>query len=212
MGMRICIIGASAGVGLQCVYVALERGHRVITLSRSLATLPDHQALTRIQGDATKSDDLCRAVADADAILVCLGTGLSTRPTSLYSDFGRALSIIEPEIRQTPVLVLTGFGADESGQYHGLLMGLMFRFILKDVYADKTRLEQMITASRLNWMLIRPGRLTNGRSTGPARVQVDYHRGMKVGSIPRRTVAEFMVTQAEAPTYLLQKPALSARN
>lgn len=55
MGMRICIIGSSAGIGLQCVHVALERGHRVITLSRSLATLPDHPALTRIQGTATQS-------------------------------------------------------------------------------------------------------------------------------------------------------------
>ena len=59
-------------------------------------------------------------------------------------------------------------------------------------------------------MLVRPGRLTNGPSKGPAKVQVDYRPGMKVGSIPRRTVAEFIVTQAEAPTYLLQKPALSA--
>jgi hypothetical protein len=99
-----------------------------------------------------------------------------------------------------------------KGQYHGLMMGLVFQFILKDVYADKTRLEQMITASSLNWMLVRPGRLTNGPSTGPAKVQADYRPGMKVGSIPRRTVAEFMVTQAEAPTCLLQKPALSARH
>lgn len=211
MGKNICVIGASAGVGLQCVRVALSRGHRVVTLSRRVDSLPDDPALKCIQGSATKVDDLRRAVAGADAVLVCLGTGMSAKATTLYSDFGRALREIETELGDTPVIVLTGFGAGESGSYHSLLMGLLFRFVLKDVYIDKTRLEQMVEASPLNWMLVRPGLLTNGPSTGPARVQVDYRLGMKVGSIPRQTVAEFMVGQAEAPSYLRQRPALSAR-
>ena len=211
MSKTICVIGASAGVGLHCVRVALTRGHRVVTLSRSVDSLPDDPALTRIQGSATNVETLRRAVAGADAVLVCLGTGMSTKATTLYSDFGRALGEIETELADTPLIVLTGFGAGESGQYHGLLMGLLFRFVLKEVYVDKTRLEQKVEASRLDWMLVRPGRLTDGASSGPARVQVDYRRGMKVGSIPRQTLAEFMVDQAEAPAYLKRRPALSAR-
>lgn len=210
MVKRLSIIGASAGVGRQCVQVALERGHHVLTLSRTLDALPEHAAITRIQGSVTRPDDLRRAVANAEAILVCLGTGTSTQPTTLYSDFGRALLEIRTEVGDTPVLILTGFGASESGDYHGPLMGLLFRFVLKDVYADKTRLEQMIERSCLNWMFIRPGLLTNGPS-GPIKVQVEYRKGLRVGRIPRRSVAEFMVNQAEAPTYMRQKPALSAR-
>ncbi|WP_300454917.1 NAD(P)-dependent oxidoreductase [Accumulibacter sp.] len=185
-------------------------GHQVLALSRGPDALPKGAAITRIRSSATRTDDLQRAVDGAEAILVCLGTGMSTKPTTLYSDFGRALLEIQPEIGDTPVLVLTGFGASESGIYHGPLMGLLFRFVLKEVYEDKTRLEQMIEQSRLNWMFIRPGLLTNGPS-GPFRVHVKYHKGLKVGRIPRRSVAEFMVSQAEAPTYMRQKPALSAR-
>jgi len=69
----------------------------------------------------------------------------------------------------------------------------------------------MIEGSSLNWMLVRPGLLTNGDAPRPARVQVDYRRGMKVGSVSRLAVARFMVEQAEQPGFLQRKPALSAR-
>lgn len=211
MTKRICIIGASAGVGLECVRVALERGHCVVSLSRNVASLPRHPLLEIVQGNAKQVDDLRRATAGADAVLVCLGTGMSTRPTTLYTDFGAALIQLEDAMGDTPVLVLTGFGAGESAQYHGFWMGLLFRFMLKAVYDNKTALERMVTASRLNWMLVRPGVLTSGPSTGAAHVQTEYAKGMRVGRIPRRTVAEFMVGQAEAPTLMKTMPALSAR-
>lgn len=211
MDKQICVIGASAGVGLQCVHTALARGHRVVTLSRRVDSLPENPGLTRIQGSATQVADLRRAVKGADAVLVCLGTGMSAKATTLYSDFGRVLGEIEDELGTTPVIILTGFGAGESGQYHSLLMGLLFRFVLKEVYIDKTRLEQIVEKSRLNWMLVRPGLLTNRPSTGPARIQLDYRQGMQVGSIPRQTVAKFMIDQAETPLYLHQRPALSER-
>ena len=214
MTKRLAIVGASAGVGLECVKVALARGHEVSALSRSPVPVPDHAALARIQGSATRPEDMRRAVAGADAILVCLGVGRtlsSLGPTTLFSDFGRVLLQMQDQLGQTPVLVLSGFGAGESAQYHGLVASMMFKLVLGRVYEDKTALERQIEGSKLNWMLVRPGVLTDGPSTSPARAQTDYRSGMKVGSISRRTVAEFMVTQAEQPTMMHSKPALSAR-
>ena len=212
MSKRLAIIGASAGVGLECVRVALERGHHVTTLSRSPVPVPEHVALTRVQGSATLAADLRRALAGADAVLVCLGVGRklsSLGPTALFSDFGRELLRMQGELGETPVLVLSGFGAGES--YLPPVASLMFKLVLARVYRDKTALEQQIEASRLRWVLVRPGVLTDGPSTRPARAQTDYLPGMKVGSISRRTVAEFMVEQAEQPGMIGLKPALSAR-
>ncbi|MCA0177948.1 MAG: NAD(P)H-binding protein [Proteobacteria bacterium] len=209
--MNITIIGASAGVGLACTTEALARGHQVTTLSRRVDTLPAHPALTVRQGSATQADDLRAAITGANAVLVTLGTGSSIKPTTLYTDFATALLEARDALGDAPLIVLTGFGASESAAYHGWLTSLLFRLFLKDVYADKSVMEGRLVASDLNWMLVRPGVLTNGAPSGPPRVQTDYVQGMKVGSIPRRTVARFMVAQAEQPTYLHQKPALSAR-
>lgn len=211
MSKVISIIGASAGVGLLCVHEALARGHRVVSLSRSTASLPSHPALQVVQGSATSRDDLGQAMQAADAVLVTLGTGMDRRPTTLYSDFGTALLTLQPMLGSIPVQILTGFGAGDSAAYQGWLARTMFRLLLREVYADKTRLEDMVQASQLNWSLVRPGLLRNGGHAGMPLIQADYRPGMKVGAVSRQAVAHFLVSQAEQPGYQYRKPALSDR-
>lgn len=207
----ISIIGASAGVGALCVSLALQRGHRVRTLSRRVEGLPTHPALQAVQGSATEPPDLLRAVQGADAIVVALGTGMDRKPTTLYSDFGRVLLQLQPELGRTPIQILTGFGAGDSAAFQGPVARLLFRLLLRAVYADKTTLEDLVQASTLNWSLVRPGLLTNARATEPAHVQVHYRPGMKVGAVSRTAVARFLIDQAEQPSFQYRKPALSAR-
>jgi uncharacterized protein YbjT (DUF2867 family) len=79
------------------------------------------------------------------------------------------------------------------------------------VYRDKSVMEQMITQSTLRWIIVRPGMLSNGDLTEQYRVQTELVKGMRVGSIRRADVADFMVKQAESPTCLMAYPALSHR-
>lgn len=209
--MIISIIGASVGVGSHCVRLALERGHRVRSLSRRVDALPEHPALEVVQGDATDVGDLRRATQGADAIVVTLGTGMDRKPTTLYTDFGRALLQLQAQLGQTPIQILTGFGAGDSAAYQGPLARFLFRLLLRAVYENKTALEEMVLQSTLNWSLVRPGMLTNASTPGPAHVQVDYRPGMTVGAVSRRAVARFLIDQAEHPTCEKRKPALSAR-
>lgn len=211
MSMTISIIGASAGVGALCVRMALERGHRVKTLSRRIDGLPRHPALEVVQGSAANAPDLRRAVQGTDAVVVTLGTGMDRKPTTLYTDFGCALLQLQPALGQTPIQILTGFGAGDSAAYQGPLAKLLFRLLLRAVYENKTALEDMVQASPLNWSFVRPGMLTNASTSAAAHVQVDYRPGMKVGSVSREAVARFLIGQAERPTCQRRKPALSAR-
>lgn len=208
--MHIAIIGASAGVGLACVERALDRGHQVSALSRSTAHYPQHPNLSIIKGSATNVDDLQKATKSAEAVLVTLGTGKSTKATTLYTDTAKALIQLQQITNtQIPFIILTGFGAGESGHYHTFIMNLVFRFILKDVYANKTAMEQLIAASAIKWEFVRPGLLSNKPLSEKYRVETRYYQGMAISSIARNDVADFMVKQAETPTLLGQYVALS---
>lgn len=208
--MNIAIIGASAGVGLQCVERALARGHQVLTLSRSTDSLPKHQNLTSVKGSATNLSDLKPVIAQADAVIVALGTAKSTKATTLYTDFAATLIQAQKELNtKIPFLIVTGFGAGESGKYHGFLMKLVFKFVLKAVYENKTAMEEMISRSSINWEFVRPGLLTSNPLSEQYRVEPSYYQGMKIGSISRSDVADFLVKQAENPTLLKSYPALS---
>jgi putative NADH-flavin reductase len=207
--MKIAVLGASSGIGLQCTRLALERGHQVTALSRRIVPLPDHSKLRRVRGSAITPNDIRAAVEGAEAILVTLGVK-SPFATTLFSDSARILLQVIKETGSSPTLiVLTGFGAGDSWDYNSFPMKLMFTLLLKKVYEDKSEQERVIAGGYPRWEIVRPGRLTNGAMTGRYRVLDELAKGMTVGAISRSDVAHFMVAQAEHPTYLGKYPALS---
>lgn len=208
--MNITVIGASAGVGLETVKRALERNHKVTTLSRSAIQLPENQNLISLKGNALNQEDLKKSIENADAVIVALGTGKSMKPTTLYSDFAKILTVVSAEKKNIPYVVLTGFGAGNSWDFQpNLLMKLFFKYLLKDVYADKTKMEEIISKSDINWTIVRPGLLKDKPVTEKYKVETELFKGVKVGSINRSDVADFMVKEAENQKYKKQYPAVS---
>jgi putative NADH-flavin reductase len=80
--------------------------------------------------------------------------------------------------------------------------------ILPSYFWDKTRQELLIAQSRLSWIIVRPGALTNGARKGT------YRHGANVGSflwtvrISRADVADFMLNQLTDDTYLRAAPGV----
>lgn len=208
--MNITIIGASAGVGLETVKRALDRKHNVTTLSRSEINLPSNSNLAMLKGSATNKDILKKVIEKAEAVIVALGTGKSMKPTTLYSDFAKLLVEVQAETNtQIPFILVTGFGAGESEQYNGFIMKLFFKFLLKDVYADKTKMEEIIINSKLKWEIVRPGLLKDKALTEKYRIENKLFKGINIGSINRSDVADFLVKQAEKPTEINKYVSLS---
>lgn len=208
--MNITVIGASAGVGMATVKRALQRGHTVTTLSRSAINLPDAGGLISIRGNAMDKDVLKKCFEKTDAVIVTLGTGKSKKATTLFSDFAKALVAVQQQAGlQIPFIILTGFGAGESKKYLSLLTKPVFRWVLQDIYADKSVMEEAIASSTMNWIIVRPGLLKNKPLTEKYRVETSLFKGMRIGAINRADVANYMVKQAEHPTDIHLYPALS---
>ena len=210
MQKRITIIGATAGVGLLCVQQALDKGHQLVTLSRSTDTLPKHANLIALQGSATRKDDVIKAIQHAEAVIVAIGTGKSMKATTLYTDAAQAIIAAQQETQMTaPFIILTGFGAGDSPQYQNLFVRIVMKLMLNAVYKNKTQMEQMIAASTIKWEFVRPGLLTDSPLTGKYRAVTEYNKNMKIDKISRADVAHYLISQAENPTELGKYPALS---
>jgi len=208
--MNLTIIGASAGVGLEAVKRALQRNHTVTTLSRSEINIPSNPNLTTLKGSATNKEDLKKSIENADAVIVALGTGASMKATTLYSDFAKLLVEVQKETNtKIPFIVLTGFGAGDSGPYNGFIAKIFFALMLKAVYQDKTKMEEIITSSSINWEIVRPGMLKDKPLTEKYRVETKLFKGINIGGINRADVADFLVKQAENPTEISKYVSLS---
>ena len=210
--MNITIIGASAGIGLETVKRGLNRNHTITTLSRSEIKIEKNNSLKMILGDATHKADLLKSIQNTEAIIVTLGTSKNMKTTTLFSDFAKLIVEIHRENKiNVPFIFVTGFGAGESKNYVPWLVKMFLKYMLKDVYADKTKMEEIITASDLNWTVVRPGRLLDKELTEKYRVENKLFKGINIGGINRADVADFLIKQAENQTALKKYIGISEK-
>ena len=210
--MNITIIGASGGIGLETVKRGLNRQHTITTLSRSKIEIEENKSLNRLLGDATNKADLLKSIQNAEALIVTLGTGKNMKPTTLFSDFAKLIVEIHKENKiDIPLIFVTGFGAGESKNYVPWLVKMFLKYLLKDVYADKTKMEEIITHTDLNWTVVRPGRLLDKELTEKYRVENKLFKGINIGGINRADVADFLIKQAENQTQLKKYIGLSEK-
>jgi putative NADH-flavin reductase len=208
--MRVLVIGASKGIGLETTRQALEAGHRVRALARSAAamTLADPQ-LEKVRGDALNSQDVEAALAEVDVVIQTLGVqvGDMFRPVHLFSDATRVLIAAMKARGVKRLICVTGFGAGDSRASISLLQRLPFQVIFGRAYDDKSLQERLIKESGLDWTIVRPGVLTSGPRTGCYQVLAEA-RQWRNGIISRADVAAFLVRQIGDGSYIRKSPVL----
>ena len=71
---KILVVGATGGTGRATIDALVRQGHRVTAFSRHAESLEiDSDQVTLLNGDATKPEDVERAVAGHDAVIITLG-------------------------------------------------------------------------------------------------------------------------------------------
>jgi len=201
---RVLIIGATGGTGRQLLAQALEQGRMVTALVRNPEKLTvTHPHLIVTRGDVLDYGTVEKAVQGQDAVICALGHRRYFHPTRILSDGTRnILAAMEAHgVRRFVCETSLGIG-DSAGR-----LGLYYTFfvipvILPFYFWDKTRQERAIASSKAEWVIVRPGVLTNGARRGAVR------HGRSVGGllasvrISRADVAHFMLQQLADDAYL----------
>lgn len=204
----LIVFGASGGTGAAVVRLALRRGHAVSAFVRSPAGLTDRPAGLRvIEGDVFDAGAVARALPGHDAVVSALGTR-PWRHTDVCSVGTRHIVAGMPAAGIRRIVVVSSIGAGETGASAGAAIKLAARTVLKRALADKTVMEDELRASGLDWVIVRPTLLSNGKPDGPVRAATDGSIGG--GSIARAAVAEFVLAQLTADTWLRRAPVITS--
>jgi nucleoside-diphosphate-sugar epimerase len=161
---RVLIVGATGGTGRQLVAQALERGYAVTVLVRNPSKLHvEHPQLKTIQGDVLDSTSVEAAVRGQDAVISALGHKRFFYPTRILSEGTRNLLRAMEAHGVRRLVCSTALGLGNSVGRMGLLYTLaIIPVILPFYFWDKTHQERLIAASTVEWIIVRPGALTNG--------------------------------------------------
>ena len=208
--MRLVIIGATGSTGQQLVTQALDRGHQVTALARRPDRVEQrHERLNVVRGDVLDYASVEDAVRGQDAVFSALGHKRWIGPSHILSEGTRNVIRAMEKHGIRRLVCETSLGLGESRGRLGIYYTFfVIPFILPFYFWDKRRQESVIRASTLDWIIVRPGALTNGPKRGACR------HGARVGSwlwtvrISRADVADFMLNQLSNDTYLRSTPGV----
>lgn len=208
--MKLLIVGGTGGTGKELIKQALEQGHILTALVRNPKKIKiKHQNLSVIKGNVLDFDKVQEVVAGQDAVLSALGHKQFFIKTNILSEGTKNIVHAMEKHQVNRFICITSLGINDSRFKLGLYYTFfVIPFIIFFYFWDKAKQEDIIRSSKLNWTIVRPGQLTNGRKRG------SYKHGVNVGNyiltkmISRADVAHFILCQLSDATYLQKTPGV----
>jgi nucleoside-diphosphate-sugar epimerase len=193
--MRVLIAGGHGKIALELTRLLDERGDQV----RSLIRNPDHATEVADVGasdvvvcdlEAAGEDEVAEAVGTVDAIVFAAGAGPGSGPERKETmDYGGVVKLLAAAQRNgSPrFVVISSMGADPD---HG-------GDDTFDVYLRaKGKADAAVRESGLDYLIVKPGRLTDDPPAGTVEAAESVERG----EIPRADVAAVIATLLRDPT------------
>lgn len=210
--MHVFIFGATGPTGQLVLNNLLDAGHRVTALARNPAKLaaPDSPRLQRLQGDVMNPDTYQEALRSVDAVVSLLGTGSSTKPTTIYSAGGQAILSAMRGAGVKKLITITSGGVQDDDPT--IQRSFFYKYVglwwLRHIYADMKRWEAILSENQdIDWICVRPTYLVKGSLTGVYRVRETYspEGGWKIS---RADLADFITKQLASTQYIHKKPVV----
>lgn len=197
--MKLLVLGATGGTGLEIVSQAIERGHMVTAFVRAADALKRYgDRIITIRGNLLNTSELQRALEGHDAVLSAFGPRLpvAKADATLLQRFAVALTggMLQAGIRRV-VVESTAFLFKDSIIPPTRLVGRLF---FPGIVRDACEMENVFRNSQLDWTMVRPPRLTDKPRTGKYRVQEEHLPSFGF-TISRADVADFMIKTVENP-------------
>lgn len=213
---KVLIFGATGATGQCLTEQALLLGHEVTAFARNpsviqegldkaLSFRPDQ--LSVVRGDVLDPASVEAAMVGQDAVLCALGTRSLSATTVLSTGTKNIIAAMEKSGTRR-IICESSLGVGDSRNQSGFVFGkIIVPLIFKGLFEDKERQERELRQSNLDWVIVRPARLTNGPQKGGYHVVTDKS---KVGiKISRADVAAFMLEQLTNEQYLKKTVAIA---
>ena len=206
--MKILILGSTGGTGQQLVTQSLKQNYEVTALARDPSRLKlNHERLTVVKGSVLDKEVLANALDGKDAVLSALGVGKSLKSKDLISNAVRILIPAMNEKNAKRLVFLSAFGVGETFNQADFIQRIIYRLFLRNIYADKSKADDQIRRSTLEWTLVYPVLMTDAPATGKYKAGEKLEmRGIPKSS--RADVAEFMLRQLNDNTFIKKSSIL----
>lgn len=212
--MKLLIVGASGATGRWLVRLAAQAGHDVTALVRPSTPFDAPAGVRVIRGEVLDPAIIATAVENKDAVASCLGIRRASKfpwaPILSPPDFtARVASALIPAMSHAGVrrivAISAGGVAESITQLTTPVRWMVGAGTIGVAYRDLADMERLLSASRLDWLAVRPVTLVDGPPTGRVGKVEKYG----LFSIVRRAdVATWMLGALARPTPYVEQTVL----
>ena len=192
--MKFIVFGSTGGTGRQIIQQALDAGHTVTAVARNPAALTtQHPNLLVIKADVLQLSTFEAAMQQQDVVLSALGFK-KLKDEMVYSKGVHNIVSVMNKYGLRRILCVSASAVETSPKLSFIVRMLtkLLQRILKKPYADVLCMEQLLKETKLDWTVVRPPRLTNGRLKGKYRFAVNEWLP-HCTNISRADLANFMI-------------------
>jgi putative NADH-flavin reductase len=210
--MKVLIFGASGATGRYLVSQASQSGHLVTAFVRNAAKVPkehqNHQNIKLFIGDVTDPQLVEDAITNHEVILSALGASSPfKRDFKLIAGIQNIVAAMKKQ-NVKRFIYQSFLGVQENRSELGFVIDIVLPVVLKGTITDHEAKENIITASDLDWTIVRCPTLTNGSFKGKYRTGEHIVSSSILPLISRADVADFMLSQMTDKKYFYKKPRI----
>jgi len=211
----VLVLGASGPLGRAVVERARAGGHAVTAFVRDPERYEGGpEGVAVVQGDVLVAESLARSVPGHDGVIWAVGgpntkEGRAALPDTCERGTRHLIQVMDGAgVRRLVAVSVWGVG-DSRKRAPLPIRLIVFDRVIRDEIADKTRQEELLRASDLDWTVVRPPRLTDGPATGQFR-HAEELRFSARSQLSRSDLAGFMLDELERGAYVRKTVEISA--
>jgi putative NADH-flavin reductase len=203
--MILVVFGATGATGTNVVEQALAEGHEVVAAARRPDAMQARDRLVIEKCDVLDAGAVAAAMSGGDAVICTIGPASNRKPDTLISAGTRNILVgcvaggINRFVFESGLMVSHGRELSTSGRFAVRMAG----FVYSGLKADKVIAEAAITASPLDWVIVRPPNLKHAPATGDC-IAAPAARISPAKAISHADCAAALVKAATEPQWVRQ--------
>ncbi|XP_043271844.1 flavin reductase (NADPH) [Venturia canescens] len=188
---KIIIFGSTGMTGLCTLEYAVKQGFEVRVFVRDESKIPEHlrSKVEAVIGDVTNNEQVSKAVAGTEGVVVVLGTRNDLKPTTMMSDgIKNIIQAMKTHSVNVISVCLSAFLFYKPNDVPA---------IFRDINADHQRMFDAVKESELQWIAVLPPHIADSPSAG-YQIEHDKSPGRMIS---KHDLGAFLIDALQKPEH-----------
>lgn len=206
--ITIAVIGGTGKAGKYLVNQLINQGYKIKVLLRN----PDKYEITnnlieKVSGDVKNYESVYSLIQGCNAVISALGVSKGENP--IFSQAASNIILAMNNLNVNRFIMITGLTIDainDKKSFRTKLLSKIMKLSFPAIIADKQKEYSILSASNLNWTVVRLPLIEQTESLGKIKISLIDCPGKKISATD---LANFLINQLSDDSFIRKSPFIA---